>query len=351
MHRRKGDLARRIIAVMIALGVIVLAYFGVRFGLRFRENYRDTLSGTSSAAEAVLSDAPAAESGPGGAEEVLEDADGDKAHTDKENGDEGARTEELLSEQTIAANQENAEILKGLIAAAIPDVSAYAAAIRGDTASSSRIICLDPARQAAEMPETEAIGPGLSTRSQKMLPGAVGTVSGKQEYEVTLEVCTKLKEELLRRGYNVVMTREANDVEISEAARARTANLAGADILIHVSCGASDDASVSGLLAYAPTYNSPNLENRLVSASQHLADCLLDTLSMQTGMNNLGILDGDRVTGINWAELPVTTIQIGFLTNAEDELFVGGGSGQSRIVTGLANGIDSYFAGQDDGGE
>ena len=131
----------------------------------------------------------------------------------------------------------------------------------------------------------------------------------------------------------------------------RTANLAGADILIHVSCGASDDASVSGLLAYAPTYNSPNLENRLVSASQHLADCLLDTLSMQTGMNNLGILDGDRVTGINWAELPVTTIQIGFLTNAEDELFVGGGSGQSRIVTGLANGIDSYFAGQDDGGE
>lgn len=361
MHRRKGDLGRRIMAFLIAAGIIVLAYYAVLFSLKLRESGRIRTGGAFSEAESVLSAADTA-SGVTSAEAVLEEEDGKKEEKkdggkeqkeDKKKAlkDEAARTEAILSEQTIEANQENAEILKGLIAAAVPDVSGYAAAIRGDTASSSRIICIDPARQASEMTETEAIGPGLGTRAQKMLPGAVGAVSGKQEYEVTLEVCTKLKEELLRRGYNVVMTREANDVEISEAARARTANLAGADILVHVSCGASDDPATSGILAYAPTYDSPNLENRLVSASQTLADDILESLAMQTGMSNLGILDGDRVTGINWAELPVTTIQIGFLSNAEDELFVSGAGGQSRIVTGLAGGIDAYFTALGGGNE
>ena len=47
---------------------------------------------------------------------------------------------------------------------------------------------------------------------------------------------------------------------------------------------------------------------------------------------------------MNWAEVPVTTIVLGYLSNAEDEQFLISAAGQSQTVTGLANGIDAWCA-------
>ena len=49
------------------------------------------------------------------------------------------------------------------------------------------------------------------------------------------------------------------------------------------------------------------------------------------------------MTGINWAKMPVTIVEMGFMSNRSDDLFMASASGQAKIVTGIANGIDQYF--------
>ena len=75
MHRRKGDLGRRIMAFLIAAGIIVLAYYAVQFSLKLRESGRIRAGGAFSEAESVISAADTA-SGAAGAEAVLEEEDG-----------------------------------------------------------------------------------------------------------------------------------------------------------------------------------------------------------------------------------------------------------------------------------
>ena len=62
-----------------------------------------------------------------------------------------------------------------------------------------------------------------------------------------------------------------------------------------------------------------------------------------TGLPNRGILTGDDMTGINWSTMPVSIIEMGFMSNREDDLYMASGAGQNAIVKGLANGIDAYF--------
>jgi N-acetylmuramoyl-L-alanine amidase len=56
-----------------------------------------------------------------------------------------------------------------------------------------------------------------------------------------------------------------------------------------------------------------------------------------------GILDGDDMTGINWAQMPVSIVEMGFMSNREDDLYMASEAGQSAIARGLANGVDAYF--------
>ncbi|MDO4619181.1 MAG: N-acetylmuramoyl-L-alanine amidase [Lachnospiraceae bacterium] len=331
-NRRRRKPGRRIIALLIVIGIAVLGWFSVRFAIRMREQI-----GIEASEEAGASPASNAQ--------TKEDEQADSlAEVTAASPEDAESAGELLNRQSIAANQENARVLKGVIAAAVPDVSTYAAALRGNAAGGdTRLVCLDPAHQASPMTETERIGPGLDERSQKMTVGAVGSITGKHEYEITLEIALKLREELIRRGYSVVMTRETNNAEVSEAERARTGFMSGADILVHISCGSSEDPEVNGVEAWEPTYESPSIGNSMIALSQRLAKALLTGLIASTGQEDRGYMNGDALAAFNWSEIPVATIQVGYISNADEEGFVTGYSGQSRIVTGIADGIDSYF--------
>ncbi len=66
----------------------------------------------------------------------------------------------------------------------------------------------------------------------KVASGTEGVSTKLPEYELTLSVSKKLKRILEERGYQVVMIRESNDVNLSNAERAEIANKSGASIFV-----------------------------------------------------------------------------------------------------------------------
>ena len=62
-----------------------------------------------------------------------------------------------------------------------------------------------------------------------------------------------------------------------------------------------------------------------------------------TNMNNRGVKINDTMTGINWCKMPVTILELGFLSNPTDDTNMQDDAYQKKMVQGIANGIDAYF--------
>ncbi len=193
-----------------------------------------------------------------------------------------------------------------------------------------------------DMSGTEPNGPGSSEMKARIVTGTTGRTTGLPEYELNLNVALLLQEELLMRGYQVVMTRETQDVNLSNIDRATIANESGADIMVRIHANGVDDASVSGALCMVPSASNPYV-GYMYNECGTLGQCIVDAYCEATGLKNDGLQEVDNMTGINWSQIPVTIIEMGFMTNEGDDLYMADGNNQQTMAAGIADGIDRYF--------
>lgn len=92
----------------------------------------------------------------------------------------------------------------------------------------------------------EPLGPGSETLKKMLSTGTQGVATRIPEYVLNLEVSLRLRNELISRGYGVVMIRESHSVTLSNSQRAKIANAYGADIFIRVHANGSTDRTVRG---------------------------------------------------------------------------------------------------------
>lgn len=203
-------------------------------------------------------------------------------------------------------------------------------------------IAIDAGHQKKQMSSQEPIGPGSDKTKPMVSSGTEGVVTKRAEYQVNLEVSLKLKSILIARGYDVYMLRETNDVSLSNKKRALMANESGSDILLRIHCNSADSQSANGALTMCPTSSNPYCK-AIAADSQRLSECVVSTLCRRTGETNRGVTQTDEMTGINWSKIPVTIVEMGFMSNPDEDQKLSDSHYQSMLAEGIADGVDRYY--------
>lgn len=199
------------------------------------------------------------------------------------------------------------------------------------------IVGIDPGHQQKANHDMEPIAPGSSKKKYKVSSGTRGIKTKIYEYEVNLEIGLALKDKLVEENVEVVMTRETHEVDISNSERAVMMNEADVDLVLRLHCDGSNDQSATGAFMLIPA------SGQIFEESKKAALIVLDEYIEETKLKNRGIIMRGDITGFNWSEVPVILIEMGYMTNPDEDVMLSNSEFQTKMVTGLKNGIMKYL--------
>jgi N-acetylmuramoyl-L-alanine amidase len=202
-------------------------------------------------------------------------------------------------------------------------------------------------------------------------PGAVGAQGF--EKDVNLAAALSLKARLERSNrYRVVLTRE-DDTYVPLADRVRVAQRAGADLFISLHSDSGQDAGVRGASIYTLSDKASNRGARFVrqddwfmkaslTGDRGVQDILFD-LTQRNTKNRSSAFANQLLTRIDGKvpmlsrshrdagfmvllapDVPAVLLEMGFITNAEDEDFLRNTARRAKFMDAVGDSIDDYFA-------
>ena len=174
--------------------------------------------------------------------------------------------------------------------------------------------------------------------------GAIGP-TGVMEKNVTLKVALELKRMLEAEGAEVILTREtdrtvsdkgakASDIE-ELGARCDVGNRNRADIFISIHADSFTRPEARGTTGY---YYSKSTSGR----GQKLADCIRRNLVEQLGTPSRGTQPCNFYV-VKHTDMPATLIELGFISNKEEEKLLDSKEGVQKAAQGILDGIEDYF--------
>ena len=199
------------------------------------------------------------------------------------------------------------------------------------------VIGIDPGHQAHANSEREPVAPGSSEMKAKVSSGTQGVRTGIPEYVTNLEVSFKLRDALEALGATVYMTRESHDVNISNMERALMFNELGADLVLRIHCNGSNNSGTHGIGTYARKTGDRQEE------CERAANLVLDAVCATTGARRDGVFLWDTYTGQNWSTVPCIMVEMGYMSNPEEDVKLNDPDYQDLLVAGMVEGICQYF--------
>lgn len=202
------------------------------------------------------------------------------------------------------------------------------------------IVGVDPGHQEKANNELEEIAPNSSIKKTKVSSGTQGTFTKVKEYELNLDVGLLLKEELISLGATVIMTREENDVNISNSERVKLTNENKCDIVIRFHANGSNDQKDNGYSILVP---GKKFSSNIVEKSTQFALILDDLLKKKGSTRSGGIVTRDDLTRFNWSKTPVVLLEMGYMTNKFDDEVMETSEFKKEVVLSIAEAIDLYM--------
>ncbi len=206
-----------------------------------------------------------------------------------------------------------------------------------------RIICLDPGHcvtEEAGKGYREPISPLSDETKPRYLSGTRG--ASLTEEQLNLQVALKLRDALEALGAEVVMTREVSEISLPNTERCRIANESGADVHVHIHADGSESTSANGVSVLIPDGDLLGTPS-IVEESARLGQLMVDCVSEATGAKNRGTVPRSDLTGLNFSEIPSVFIEMGFMTNPEEDALLSSGEYQDKIVAGMANSLLDWY--------
>ena len=206
-----------------------------------------------------------------------------------------------------------------------------------------RIICLDPGHcvtEEAGKGYREPISPLSDETKPRYLSGTRG--ASLTEEQLNLQVALKLRDALEALGAEVVMTREVSEISLPNTERCRIANESGADVHVHIHADGSESTSANGVSVLIPDGDLLGTPS-IVEESARLGQLMVDCVSEATGAKNRGTVPRSDLTGLNFSEIPSVFIEMGFMTNPEEDALLSSGEYQDKIVAGMANSLMDWY--------
>jgi N-acetylmuramoyl-L-alanine amidase len=203
------------------------------------------------------------------------------------------------------------------------------------------LVVIDPGHQEKADLSLEPIAPGASRKKVKVTGGVSGVVTGVPEHQLVLYLSIKLEKKLTESGVEVILTRKTSGVNISNKARAEIANQVKADLFIRIHANGSLNSSERGILTLYPAKTT--WTSSIYPLSRKAALLVQRELVKTTQAEDKGIKERKDITGFNWSKVPVILVEVGFLTNPEEDRRLNEVAYQAKIVEGLRRGILRYL--------
>ncbi len=204
--------------------------------------------------------------------------------------------------------------------------------------SPAQVVMIDPGHQLYANNALEPVGPGSTTLKAKVSGGTASVNTGSPESALVLNVGLKLRDSLQSHGLDVLMTRETQSVDVSNAQRAQMANSAAADLFVRVHADGSTDPSVNGILMLYPA-TTAGWTDDIAPASLRGATIAQQELVKATGAKNRGLSARSDLAGFNWSDVPTFLAEIGLMTNPTEDALLATDAYQNKLVSGLTKGI------------
>ncbi len=203
-----------------------------------------------------------------------------------------------------------------------------------------KVIVVDAGHGISSYNKQEPIAPNSSETKIAFASGTRGI--NQTEEQLNLSVALKLQKALLDKGATVHMTRTENKTDMTNIDRAEFANDVNADISVKIHADGSNDSSVHGTSVLVPG-NRYITDNAVIGQSKLAGEFILEEFVKETGAVNMGISVRNDLTGFNWTKVPIVLIEVGFMTNPEEDRKMETNEYRDKMVRGIVSGLEKYF--------